>query len=703
MELKDIKLKFDKTYTNNQDTREKAADDLVFCWVSQWDDQLLNKVPLQYRGQFDILRKAIRKVLSDLRANPVQPDFKPKDDTRNDDAEILDGIYRASDRELSSQEARDYAAQDAAVCGFGAWELFTEYVSNRAGDETQTIKRQYIPEANNTVFWDPSALALDKSDANFVFILKAFSEEGYKNLVHDLTGEEDYEIQPSNFASPEISYTFPWIGSGSKYYVATAYFRKKVNDVVLTMTDPFGEVMRLRKSDLSDVMDELIDGGFEITEEKKIKRWEVRKYICSGERILNGKNGEVIPGEHLPVVPVYGERSIIEGQEHYEGITRLAKDPQRLRNFQLSYLQDIVSQSPRPKPIFFAEQLLGLESIYQNIGEENLPYYLVNRLATDGSPLPVGPVATMPEQTVPSALIASIELSRQAVEDVANPGVPQNIADPDLSGKAVLALQSSIDQQSYIYQHNFKFAIRRDAEIFASMAVEIFDTPRTVSIETPDGTRKQVQIMQTVIDKETGEPKVLHDLTNMEFDVYADIGQSFQSQKEQTRDRLLAMMETMDPSDPMRKTLMLTLLENVDGINLKHVRDLARKQMIMEGIKQPETEEEFMMLQEAQSKEAPQDPAMVLAMAEQQKAQAQLIGEQRQAQKDAVDAANNNAKTQIEAFKAETGRMDMTIKAQEANARIGKMQFDAFNTRVQNAAKIQNDLAQRLRGSLTQA
>ena len=51
---------------------------------------------------------------------------------------------------------------------------------------------------------------------------------------------------------------------------------------------------------------------------------------------------------------------------------------------------------------------------------------------------------------MPQALIASLDLSRQAVEDVANPGLPQNIADPDLSGKAVLALQNRMDMQSFI-------------------------------------------------------------------------------------------------------------------------------------------------------------------------------------------------------------------------------------------------------------
>lgn len=704
MELKTIKKMFDKAYAHNQTTRRKAADDLIFYWVTQWDETLLNSVPLQFRGQFDILRKAGRKIMADLRANPVQPDFKPKDESRTDDAEVIDGIYRAEDRKLSTQEAYDYAGQEQIVCGYGAWELYTEYATNRAGDDTQVIQRDFIPEANNSVFWDPNAKKLDKSDARYVHILRGYSEDGYKDLVNELTGEEIDEINPSNFADPEQSYTFPWITGNNQIYVATTYCRKRIDDVIYTLTDPFGEVMRLRKSDIEEVMAELVDSGFNITDQKKIKRWEVRKYISSGEKILNGEDGEVIAGEHIPVVPVYGERSIVEGEEHYEGLTRLAKDPQRLRNFQLSYLQDIVSRSPRPKPIFLAEQIQGLEFMYEESGpDNNYPYYLQNRMAADGSQLPIGPVAQMPEQPIPSALIQSIDLSRQAVEDVANPGVPQNLADPDLSGKAVYGLQNMIDQQSYIYQHNFKFAKRRDAEIFASMATEIFDTPRLVTVETADGTRKQVQLMQTVIDAETGEPVVLNDLTNMEFDVYAEIGPNYQSQKDQTRDRILAMIEALEPGDPMKKVLMLTLLENTDGINMDHVRKMARKQLLLDGIKEPETEEEMLMIQQAAQQ--PQQPSadILLAMAEQSKADAMVMREQRQAQKDANDAAAKNTEIQIDAFNAETGRIDTQIKAAKADAEIKLKQFDQFNKRVQSAAKIQGDLVSRLRPSLTEA
>ena len=108
----------------------------------------------------------------------------------------------------------------------------------------------------------------------------------------------------------------------------------------------------------------------------------------------------------------------------------------------------------------------------------------------------------MPEQPIPTSLMASIELSRQAVEDVANPGLPQDIADPDISGKAVMAIQSRLDQQSIVYQQNLKHAKRRDAEVYASMASKVYDAPRKVLLTMADGNTKTVEIMEAG-DKDT--------------------------------------------------------------------------------------------------------------------------------------------------------------------------------------------------------
>ena len=695
LDLDELKKLHDKAFNANQISREQGSDDLVFYWITQWDEQLLNGSELAYRGEFNIIRKGGRQIMADLRANPIQPDFKPTDTSRTDDAELLDGLYRADDRRLDSQEAYDYATQDAVVCGYGAWELYTEYATNQIGDENQVIRRRYIPEANNNCFFDPNAVRQDKSDANYVSILYKYTKDGYDEIYEDLTGEKPQTQQ--SFAFPEQSYAFPWIVEGEKYYVTTFYHRKKVKDKVFIFVDPFGIPAAYRESQILDVIDDLMDAGYEKKEERNIERWEVRKYIASGQEILSN---EIIPGENIPVIPTYGERSFVEGEEYWEGCTRLAKDPQRLRNFQMSYLADIVSRSPRPKPIFLPEQVQGYEFMYEpNGSDNNFPYYLQNRVDANNNPLPIGPVAQMPEQPMPTALSQSIDLSRQAVEDVVNPGLPQDIADPDLSGKAVIALQNRLDQQSYIYQHNFKIAKRRDAEVYAGMATVIHDTPKTLTIQTQDGQTQKVEIMQIVTDRDTGEPVVLNDLTNMEFDVYAEIGHTYANQKQQTREEIGQMMSGLTPQDPMFNILLLKSMELMDGVQFDDVRDYARKQLILQGIREPETEEEMMLVMQAQQSANQPDPAVQIAMLAEQTKNIQAQTGMVKAQNDQANtqiksfevqsyAANHARKTDIDAFRAQTDRMAVQVDAQEAGAEINYKNIKALNEKIDVAEKI---------------
>lgn len=692
MDLQELKRLHDKAYDHGQITRERAADDMVFYWVTQWDDNLLGESQLQYRGEFNVLRKAGRQILSDLRNSPVSINFEPKATSREDGADLLDGLYLSDERYNSSMEAYDNASAEAVVCGVGAWVLHTDYETTRAGDSNQVIRRRPIYEANNNCFWDPNAKLLDKSDADYVSVLHAYSQDGYKQLVTDLTGDPDPDIDGS-FAFPEESYVFPWMAEDAKVYVVEFYHRAKVKDKVLTMVDPFDQPLLLRESDLTQIMDEMIDAGYRVESEKVIERWQVTKYIASGAEILSE---DVIAGENIPVIPTYGERAFVEGEESYEGVTRLAKDPQRLRNFQMSYLADIVSRSPRPKPIFIQEQIQGFEPMYEGSGaDNNYPYLLQNRLTANGESLPQGPVGVMPEQPMPTALAQSIALSREAVEDVANPGIPQDVADPDMSGKAIYALQNRIDQQSMIYQDNLKHAKRRDAEVYASMASEVYDAPRQVTLTAKDGSRKTVQIMETVIDRETGEPVSINDLTNVEFDVFAEIGPSYSSKKEQTVEQLGMMISGMAPDDPMTNILRMKQLRLMDGIEFDDVREYANRQLLLMGLREPETEEDMLAVQQAQQQGQQPSADMVLAQAEVLKGQAAMAREQREAVKVQADIVNNETKTQIDGFEAQTGRMKAQVDAQKAGANIQKTNIEAFGKQIENMTKVGQGLRAR--------
>lgn len=686
--LDQLKKLHDKAYAYSQITRERASDDLVFYHVTQWDDGLLAESQLSYRGEFNQLKKAGRQIMSDLAENPIQVDFQPLDENRDDAAEIADGLYRSDDSHNTSIESYEVGKQESVVCGFGAWKLYTKYVSTRAGDRKQVIRRKPVYEAVNTVFWDPNSRSLDKSDAEYVSVLTAYSEDGYKALVEDLTGEDMGQGWTQGFRNPEQSYVFPWLGGqGAKVYITEFYHKTKEDEMVLTLIDPFGQSLELAEREIDGALDDLVSNGFRVEESRKVERCVIHKYIASGARILKV---ERIAGEHLPIVPVYGEHAVIEGEEHYEGVTRTAKDPQRLRNFIMSYIADIVSRSPRKKPIFWPEQIKGFENMYiENGPDNNYPFLYANRKAPDGTDLPVGAIGEMPDQPMPSALPPLLAYASDAIKDVADPGLPQNIADPDVSGKAVMALQARVDMQSMVYQQHFKHSKRRDAQVWASMAAEIYDTPRKTMITLPDGTRKYIQTMQAVIDQETGDIVFLNDLRGQEFEVTTRIGPDYGTQREQTIQQLREAADIMQPTDPMREILVYKILMLQNGVDMDDIRKAVRKQLILKGIQEPDTPEEAQMLQAAQNRQAPPSAEMVLAMAEDKKGEAALMKERRETAALQTETMNDVAQRQIDSFNAQTKRMETQIKAQDAGATINQKNIESFGKRLDNTAKLQ--------------
>lgn len=687
LDLVQLKKDFDSDYLAGQTVRENAADDLVFYWVTHWDDAMISSSSLAYKGQFDVLRKAGRQIIGDLRSNEVSIDFHPIDEAREDGADFVDGLYRTSDRTNSSIEAYDYSLQEAVVCGFGAWEVCTKYESDLSGSDKQIIERRYIPEAASTVFWDANAKALDKSDARRCAILFAYTEDGYRALREELGLDDD--TYPSSFADPAQSYAFPWFVDDKKIYVVRYYYRNKVNDTLYTLETPYGDTVQYRQSDIKDQIDELIDAGYSIVDEKKIKRWQVKLFIASGGEILSE---EEVACDYIPVITTYGERAFVDGQEVYEGVTRLAKDPQRLRDFMMSYVADIVSRSPRDKPIFYPEQIEGFQDMYEEAGSENnYPYLLQNRTTADGQPLPIGAVGMLTSTPIPNALLQGIELTRQAVEDVANPGLPQDIADPDTSGKAILALQNRLDQQSIVYQQNFKSAKRYDAQVFVSFASKIMDTPREVTLTQPDGTRTRTKVMDIVIDKETGEPVVLNDITNQEFEVFATISRSYVNRKEQTIEHIDDTIAQLPPGHPLQMALTFKKMTLVEGVDFDDIRDYARKQLILSGFKEPESEEDMALLR--QQSEPKPDPNMVLAQAEVLKGQAANKKADIDMFRAQQDAINSNIGSQVDIYKAQTDRINSQVNAEKVGAEINYKRIDTIGRQAERVMKLRGSAA----------
>lgn len=675
MDLEDIQELVNSAEASTSATREEAGDMLVFGRVTQWDDEIGADVQTRFRGTFDIVKPRRNRIVSELWSNPVGVNFKPKDGADPDAAETLEGMYRTDMHR--SEEAIETALQDQVDCGFGAFRLVTEYESKFDDlNNYQRIRAEPINEANNVVYLDDNSKKKDKSDMRWALVLTTFTKNGWKRYCEENGIDYEDNKEPANFKSPERTNVWFWRSDQDEIKIGEFYHRTKKRKRVLLFQDPLGNIKAYYETEIKDVLDDLVAAGFEKVGQKYKERWEVRKYLVSGEKIIKDQR---VPGEYIPIIPVYGDWSYVEGREIWRGIYHDAQDQQRLHNFLMSYTADIVAQGPRQKPIFYPGQIQGYEWMYHESGaDNNYPYMLQNEVSpSTNQPYPVGPVGYLETPQMPQALSNLMALMRQSVDDVTGGSMDaESMMNSQVTEGQIRAATMSQNMETFLYQNNFALAMKQCGRIYASMAAELYDVPREVTMTLPDGSERQAMVMESVMDMETGEMVTLNDITTGTFEVFASTGPNYQSQRDETRSDMADMAKQL-AGTPEGQMALLKYLQLMDTPDTKDIRDWARRQLILQGYTEPETDEEKAMLQQAQMAAQNQpNPQMELARAEQLKAQA-----------DMVDAQNKQGKLQVDAYKAETDRAEALSSINKENIESAKIGMEIRGTELDNLQK----------------
>lgn len=672
--LNSILCKFDMDWMSSDEARTEATNDLYFSRVSQWDDWLSEYTTLQYRGQFDVVRPVVRKLVAEMRKNPIDVLYKPKDGANPDSADVLMGMYRTDMRHNTAKISVNIGVREQIEAGVGAWRLVAEYEDQDPTSNNQVIRRVPIHEACSHVIWDCNSKQMDKSDARHCTIISPMSKEGWKVYAEE-NGFDDEEL-PS-FQSPDSNWLFPWV-SKDVVYVGEFYEVEEKKEIAFIYLDPLtGEPVSYFKRDIKDVIDELAERGMQKVAEKKVKRRRVYKSILTCTQIL--KDRELIAGEHIPIVPVFGEWSFAGDKELYEGVVRLTKDGQRLRNMIMSFNADIVARTPKKKPIFWPEQIEGYEYMYG--GNDDYPYYLMNRTDENNGDLPAQPIAYMENPEVPQANAYMLEAATQAVNQVATMGVDADAANGQVAFDTVNQLNMRADLETYVFQDNLATAMRRDGEIYASMVNDIYDVPRNVMMTLEDGSEKQVQLLTQVVDYQSGQVVTLNDIRGR-YECYTDVGPSFQSMKDQNRAEIQELLAKVPPGTPEWQMLLLQYFTLLDGKGVEIMREYANKQLVMMGLKKPETPEEIQMIQEAQQQ--PEQPS-----AEQMQAQGVLLT----GQADLLNAQVKQQQLQVDAAKVESANQLNQAKIAEIFNNMDLDKQAAFRDFLNLMQKAQNESA----------
>ncbi|MBL4565687.1 portal protein [Citrobacter koseri] len=656
--LKSILCKFDADWMASDEARTEATNDLYFSRVSQWDDWLSDYTTLQYRGQFDVVRPVVRKLVAEMRRNPIDVLFRPKDGADPNSADVLMGMYRTDMRHNTAKISVNIAVREQIEAGVGAWRLITEYEDQDPTSNNQVIRRVPIHEACTHVVWDSNSKQMDKSDAMHCTVINAMSRDGWKAFAEKNGFDED---EMPSFQNPDMNWLFPWL-TNDVVYVGEYYEVEEKKETVFIYQDPLtGEPVSYFQRDIKGVIDELADKGMIKVAEKKVKRRRVYKSIITCTNIL--KNREPIAGEHIPIVPVYGEWSFAGDKEVYEGVVRLTKDGQRLRNMIMSFNADIVARTPKKKPIFWPEQIEGYEYMYG--GNDDYPYYLLNRTDENNGELPVQPVSYMENPEVPQANAYMLEAATNSVSQVATMGVDAEAANGQVAFDTVNQLNMRADLETYVFQDNLATAMRRDGEIYQSMVNDIYDVPRQVMMTLEDGTEKQVQLLTQAVDYQTGTVVTLNDIRGR-YECYTDTGPSFQSMKEQNRAEIQELLAKVPPGTPEWQMLLLQYFTLLDGKGVEMMREYANKQLVMMGLKKPETPEEIQMVQQAQQQPEQPSPEQTQAQGVLLQGQAELLKAQNQQMQIQVDAAKVEGQNQLAAARIAEIFNNMDLDKQSA-------------------------------------
>lgn len=676
-------LRFDRAYTPQQDVREKCIEATRFARVpgGQWEgataagtklDDQFEKYP-----KFEINKVAteLNRIIAEYRNNRITVKFRPGDKEASEElANKLNGLFRADYEETDGGEACDNAFDDAATGGFGCFRLTSMLVNEYDPmDERQRIAIEPIYDPSRSVWFDPDAKKYDKSDAMWAFCMYSLSPEKY---------EAEYgKTPPSSLdVTTMTSWEYDWFEPEVVYIAKYYEVRKESVDVISYRQPLTGEIATYDSDQIEDIQDELAIAGFEEVARRSVKRRRVYVSVVDGQNFL--EKPRRIPGEHIPIIPVYGKRWFIDDIERVEGHIAKAMDPQRLYNLQVSMLADTAAQDPGQIPIVGMEQIRGLEKHWEARNKKRPAFLPLREVKDKAGNIIAG--ATPAGYTQPAvmnqALAALLQQTSADIQEVTGGSQAMQQMPSNIAQETVNNLMNRSDMASFIYLDNMAKSLKRAGEVWLSMAREVYGSEREVRVVNEDGTDDIALMNSQVFDRQTGRVVALNDLSTGRYDVTVDVGPSYTARRDATVSVLTNVLSTMLPNDPMRPAIQGIILDNIDGEGLDDFKEYNRNQLLTSGIVKPRNEKEQQIVMQAQQAAANQpNPEMVTAMANDKLATAELI-----------NAQTKHVDTGIKAFTAEKN-----AKESEANVIYKLSQAESINKQgVRDAIKLLNELLQ---------
>ena len=676
----------------DHDNRENAREAHLFLDKrdGQWEPYWWNSNQNKPRYTFDQVNPIVSQVASEIEQADFDIRVSPAGGNATKDiAATYDGIIRNIENISNAKQVYAQACRGMVTGGFDAWRVSQKFVDDNSFDQDIVIEK--IANPLDRVWFDPAAEKQDKSDARYAFVLHPMAVDEYESRWPEGSKESvsDDREGDAYYDKAEV------IVVGEFLYVES-----EDRELVMMSNGQTHEV----NEDFEKVKDDLEALGVTEVRRRKRKMHKVCSRYFDNKDWLEDDKDTVF--NRIPVVPVYGNFKIFENKTIYWGVVEKMLDPQRVLNYAMSREIEEGALAPRAKYWMTPTQAAGHEDKIATLNTNSDPVQFFN-------PDPEFPA--VPQQQGGAQINAGLRNVAQAMQGMMNATsglFAANMGDnPNAqSGVAIRQLQNKGDNATYQYTRAMEIAIAATGQLIKDAIPKVYDTARTVRVLREDDSYDMADINQQVIDNATGEIVVVNDLSVGVYDVICRAGPSFRNRQQETLEAITSLAQ-VDPS--LMQIAGDLLLQNINTPAAAQIAERKRAQMLQQGLipQSQMTEEELMAAQQQmmQGQQQP-DPAMVLAQAEQMKAQSEMLRAQieqaklqneqmklqLEAQKLQSQAIGDQADNQIDAFNAETKRMETQIKAQQAGATIDKTAAQAMGEQLDNQKKMSDMMEEQM-------
>ena len=514
---------------NDSNNRVEALDDLKFAGGDQWPVEIQNSRLLESRPYLTInkIDAYCRQITNQQRQQrPRMKAHGMNNDSDEKVAEIITGICRHIENQSDADSAYDNAFDFAVRMGWGFWRITHDYPRPDSFDQEIYIKRIENPFM---VYFDPNSNEPDGSDAEKCLITEVISKEAFRKMYPNADDGGGFTPRGTGDSQSE------WI-TREDIRVAEYFYTERKRMKLLLLSD--GTTCYEDEKPKETVMQ---DAGIYVVSKRETIKKQIKWCKLTGMQILEQRDWA---GSYIPVVPVYGQQLIVDSKKKKFGLTRMAKDPQRMYNFWSTALTESVALAPKAKFLLAEGQDEGHEMEWNQANIKSMPVLRYKQTDSEGRTAPV-PTRIQPEPP-PAGMVTALQGLDGDLKAVVGIYDPTQLPNGNQSGKAINGMQQQTDMTNFHYYDNLTRSIRQTGRIIVDLIPHIYDKERVLRIIGADGKGELVTLNQPGVDDQ-GVEKVLNDVTVGQYDVVMETGPGYASKRQEAFDSMVQML-SVDPT-----------------------------------------------------------------------------------------------------------------------------------------------------------